>query len=620
MCVGDVCATARFFPDLRLNYAEALLHRAARLPAILSCHAGGRCERLTRGELQGKVARLATAFARLGVKPGNRVVAITRNNAEAVIAALAAAAIGGVFSSCEPHLGASAILSCFAPLRPVVLLAALRAEPWDAGAPVASRVAEVAAALPTLAAIIALDDGPVPAALPAHRLAELTQATGDDVAAWRPFPFDHPLFVLFSSETIGAPRGIVHGAGGALVEHHKEHRLHCDLRPGERLFFQASCGSVMWNWQLSALAAGVELVLFDGPVEGPEVWRLVAEQGVTVFGTSPDYLQVCERAGFSPGRDLKLSTLRAVASTGSILYPEQYDWVREHVGPMPLQSMFGAMDILGCFFLGNPDLPVARGAAQCRSLGLDVRALPPSDQPESRVGELVCATPFPSRPLGFLDDPDGSRFRETYFSRNQGLWTQGGLVERTVDGGWVMHGRLDDALNRGTRVAPAASISMRRFEERDLQGVHLLGRRCFSKDQQMAGDAWRFTDTPAGVVPGMVAVDGDRIVASYTAWPATLYIGGEIVQGAQSRDTMTDPDYRGRGLFVKLASACYEMMQGLGYEVLYGFPNEQSYPGFVRRLNWTHIGDVAVLKRLIPGYPAYWTRFRCSPRRAGAGH
>ncbi|WP_284275668.1 AMP-binding protein [Bradyrhizobium iriomotense] len=263
---------------------------------------------------------------------------------------------------------------------------------------------------------------------------------------------------MFSSGTTGPPKCIQHGVGGTLLEHVKEHRLHCDLAPGDKLFFQTSCGWMMWNWQLSALASGVELVLYDGPLEGPDTfWGIVAEEGVTVFGTNPAYLHFCEQAAFSPRRTLNLSALRAVLSTGSILYPRQYDWVRDEVkATIPLQSISGGTDIIGCFVLGNPNLPVHRGEAQCRSLGLDVRSLPPPDDPQAAIGELVCANPFPSRPLGFRGDVDGRRFHATYFAQNPGFWTHGDLIEATPHGGWKLHGRSDGILNvRGIRVGTA---------------------------------------------------------------------------------------------------------------------------------------------------------------------
>ncbi|MBR0780168.1 acetoacetate--CoA ligase [Bradyrhizobium iriomotense] len=462
VCVGDACETARFFPDLRLNYAECLLAGGSGEPVLTACHADGSRERFTRGALRVTVDRLAKSLQRLGVRPGDHVVAIARNNAEAVIACLATAAIGATFASCAPDMGVPAILARFAPLEAVVLFGCLQAERWDAGVPVAERVLETAAGLPSLAAIIALDDGSLDVdegTTPLHRLTDLLcDDGGKDGPGWPRHPFNHLLFTMFSSGTTGPPKCIQHGAGGTLLEHLKEHRLHCDLRPGDKLFFQTSCGWMMWNWQLSALASGAEIVLYDGPLAAADTfWRIVAEEHVTVFGTNPAYLHFCEQKGFVPGQVFDLSALRAILSTGSILYPRQYDWVSSKVkASMPLQSISGGTDIMGCFVLGNPDLPVHRGEAQCRSLGLDVRSLPPPDDPQAKIGELVCANPFPSRPLGFHGDADGTRFHAAYFAQNPGFWTHGDLIEATPHGGWRLHGRSDGVLNvRGIRIGTA---------------------------------------------------------------------------------------------------------------------------------------------------------------------
>ena len=462
VCVGDLCESAKFFPNLKMNYTEILLGEDANLDqvAITACRFNDIPERLTRKELSVKVARLASFLDHLGVRPGDRVAVIARNGAEAIVAALAAASIGAVFCSCAPEMGTFAILSRFTQIAPVVLMGHARPASWDIGPSVADRLTEVAGKLPSLKNIIVLDDAPLrrDLTIPVWRLIDVVNNHTFDLKSERPrFSFNHPLCILFSSGTTGTPKCILHGAGGTLLEHIKEHRLHCDLRSGDKLFFQTSCAWMMWNWQLTALASGTELVLYDGPLNTPEaLWRLVEEQAVTVFGTNPAYLQLCERMQFSPRRTFSLAALRGILSTGSTLYPRQFDWVRSNVKELPLQSISGGSDIIGCFVLGNPNLPVYRGEAQCRSLGLDVRSLPAAAEPNASIGELICANPFPSRPLGLYGDESGEHFHEAYFSQNAGVWTHGDLIEFTPGGGALLHGRSDGVLNvRGIRVGPS---------------------------------------------------------------------------------------------------------------------------------------------------------------------
>ncbi|MBV8577340.1 MAG: acetoacetate--CoA ligase, partial [Acetobacteraceae bacterium] len=456
VCIGDTVEHAVFFPNLSLNYAENLLAGDDERVAVIACQPG-RTVQISRQNLRERVRRAATGLAGLGVGAGDRVVAIAYNDADTVVACLATAALGASFSTAAPDMAAPAILSRFTQLSPAVLMAHTEQRP---GSQLRRTLEDVIADLPSLRAIVCLGDAdilPHPS-VPVHRLSDLI-GQSPPLVAWRKFPFNHPLFILFSSGTTGVPKCIMHGAGGTLLEHLKELRLHCDLRPGERLFFQTSCAWMMWNWQLSALACRATIVLNDRPMDNPgALWSIVAEHDVDVFGTSPAYLKLCETAGYLPINQHVFTRLRAILSTGSILYDSQFDWVVQNVKRVPLQSISGGTDIIGCFVLGNPDLPVHRGEAQCRSLALDVDAVGPDGAavPPGEVGELVCRKPFPSRPLGFFGDPDGTRFQDAYFTQNPGLWTHGDRVSFTTYGTARMHGRSDGVLNvRGIRIGTA---------------------------------------------------------------------------------------------------------------------------------------------------------------------
>ena len=468
-CSGAECEVAQFFPNIRLSYAENLLRSEnptgdAR-PAITALDEDGQIARLSVGELRNRVRRLAAALGALGIGPGDRVVAIARNTAESVVACLACASLGAVWASTAPDFGTEATLNRFRQLAPKLLFAHPFYQYHGARRDILERIAEVAGALPTLETVVMLQPPVLEAGRPAFAFQVLTDLMDGippvpDGTPWPRFPFNHPLFILFSSGTTGAPKCIVHGAGGTLVEHLKEHRLHSAHGTRDKLFFHSSCGWMMWNWLVSALAAGTEIVLYDGSVSFPEpdsLLKIMQRAGVTVFGTSAAYLQYCRDAGLVPKECAPMPKLRAILSTGSILWDAQYDWIGENFGAsVSIQSISGGTDIIGCFVLGNPNLPVYRGESQCVSLGLDVRAMTAAGPLRTGTGELVCLNPFPSRPLGLFGDPAGARFHDAYFSQNEGVWTHGDLVELTDRGTARILGRTDGTLNvRGVRIGPA---------------------------------------------------------------------------------------------------------------------------------------------------------------------
>jgi acetoacetyl-CoA synthetase len=452
VCVGDDCEHAQFFPGLQLNYADALLSldvAPAQAPALVVHGADGESARWSRGELRERVARLAAALRTSGLRPGDRVAMVARNDGDAVVVALAVTAIGATLSTAAPDMGPDALLDRFTQVAPRWLFAHVQPRPFDSGMPLPDKLVELLTRLASVEVFVRIDGEslaadvtPLEVTLDGLRARDAPQPFD-----WPKFPFGHPLFVMFTSGTTGPPKCLVHGAGGTLLEHVKEHRLHIGLAPGDTLFYQTGCSWMMWNWQLSALASGAAIVTYPGPVATADtLWHIAASERVTVFGTSPPYLLMSQEAKLVPRASVDFGALRAVLSTGSVLHDWQYAWVRDNVKDVPLWSISGGTDIIGCFVLGSPLLPVHAGESPCRSLGLDVQV---------RDGQLVCANPFPSRPLGFLDDADGARFHAAYFTQNPGDWSHGDAAEQTERGGFRILGRLDGVLNvRGIKVSP----------------------------------------------------------------------------------------------------------------------------------------------------------------------
>jgi acetoacetyl-CoA synthetase len=451
---GERMPGARWFPGARLNFAENLLRGPAGEPAVVFRNERGARRELDWESLRAEVARIAAGLSADGIGPRDVVAGFLPNLPETVIAMLATASVGATWTSCSPDFGIQGVLDRFGQVQPKVLFTAdgyfYGGKTVDCCGPIAG----VLKKLPSVRRVVAVSY----AGAGASGLAKAAAfADYGDRAARLSFAraqFDHPLYVLYSSGTTGVPKCIVHGSGGTLLQHLKEHRLHTDLKPGDKLFYFTTCGWMMWNWLASALASQATIVLYEGsPLHpGPEVlWEMAASEGVTVFGTSPKYLAALEKAGYRPRERHGIGVLRTVLSTGSPLAPEQFDFVAGAIGPdVQLASISGGTDIVSCFALGNPLLPVYRGELQCRGLGMKVEVWNDGGRPVTgEKGELVCTAPFPSMPVGFWNDVDGRRYRSAYFERFPGVWHHGDYAILTARGGLVILGRSDAVLNPG---------------------------------------------------------------------------------------------------------------------------------------------------------------------------
>jgi acetoacetyl-CoA synthetase len=447
---------AEWFPGAALNYAAHALRTEQAGPALVGrSQTRGRVE-LSTVELRDQVARCRAGLARLGVGRGDRVAAYLPNIPEAVVAFLATASLGAIWSSCAPEFGTRSVVDRLRQIEPAVLLAV---DGYRYGAKAVDRAGEVAAVraeLPTLRATVTVpylagDDEAArhPGSLGWDELlAEPADLAFEDV------PFDHPLYILYSSGTTGLPKAIVHGHGGILVEHHKVLALHNDLGPGDRFFWFSTTGWMMWNYLVSGLLVGATPVLFDGDPGHPDLaalWHLSAEEGVTFFGTSAPFLLACRKAGVEPAAVADLSALRSVGSTGAPLPAEGFDWVYEAVGgDLLLSSVSGGTDVCTAFVGGCPLVPVRSGEISCRYLGARVEAFDEAGRSVvGEQGELVITAPMPSMPVSFWGDADGSRYRAAYFEGHPGVWTHGDWITLFPDGACTITGRSDATLNRG---------------------------------------------------------------------------------------------------------------------------------------------------------------------------
>ena len=449
---------AKWFTQARLNFAENLLRRRDDAVALVFRGEDRVRSACTYGQLYDEVSRTAQALRAAGVVAGDRVAGYLPNMPAAVIATLATASLGAIWSSCSPDFGVQGVLDRFGQIEPKVLFAADGYFYAGKTIDVLPRLGELAERLPTVQRLVVVPYTRARPDVTSVRSGILLDAfTAKFNPADIPFerlPFDHPLYVLYSSGTTGVPKCIVHGAGGTLLQHLKEHRLHADVKAGDRLFYFTTCGWMMWNWLVSGLASEATLMLYDGsPFAGENriLFDYAQDEKIDIFGTSAKYIDACAKLALEPAKTHDLSSVRTILSTGSPLAPEGFDYVYGHVkADVQLASISGGTDIISCFALANPIGPVWRGELQARGLAMKVEVYDEDGRPvRQQKGELVCTAPFPSMPVAFWNDPDGAKYRAAYFERFPGIWWHGDYVELTAHDGLIIYGRSDAVLNPG---------------------------------------------------------------------------------------------------------------------------------------------------------------------------
>ncbi len=456
---GSAMPSAHWFPGATLNFAEHLLQRRDNHTALVAIGEDGSREQLSYADLAAHVAGLQRSLKDAGVGMGDRVAAFMPNTWQTLVGMLAASSLGATWSSCSPDFGTQGVIDRFGQIEPKVLIAAAGYRYAGKRIDLTAKLNEILERLPSLQQLIVVPySNTQTRAADFHCAAKVAlwqdfyQAGGEP--AFTPVPFDHPLYILYSSGTTGVPKCIVHGTGGTLLQHVKELGLHTDLRADDTLFYYTTCGWMMWNWLVSGLALGATLVLFDGSPFHPGAERLIDlidAENISIFGTSAKFIAALEKAGAKPSNTHRLQHLKAILSTGSPLSHESFEYVyREIKADVCLSSISGGTDIVSCFALGNPVLPVWRGELQCKGLGMDVQVWNEAGQPViSEKGELVCAQHFPCMPVGFWQDANGSKFQAAYFDTFPGIWAHGDYAEITAHGGLVIHGRSDAVLNPG---------------------------------------------------------------------------------------------------------------------------------------------------------------------------
>lgn len=447
---------ARWFSGAQFNFAQKLLSRKDDHPALVSINEDNIKKTISYKQLYAEVAQCAAGLKAIGIKQGDRVAAVMPNTQQTIIAMLATSSLGAIWSSCSPDFGVQAIIDRLGQIQPKVLFICDGHQYQGKKHCAAEKIFQLNNAITSLIQLVIcpnideqLDINHLPNTLYWNQF--IKPAT---LCHFVSLPFDHPLYILFSSGTTGKPKCIVHGAGGTLLQHLKELGLHTDIHAHDNLCFYTTCGWMMWNWMVSVLALGATLTLYEGSPTYPEnnrLFKLINEEQITVFGTSAKYISTIEKTGVKPKNEFDLDNLRCILSTGSPLLPKSYDFVYEQIkAEIQLSSISGGTDIVSCFALGNPILPVYRGELQCLGLGMAVEVFDEQGHSTRKArGELVCTKPFPSMPIGFWNDKDKIAYKNAYFNRFPGIWAHGDFAEITEHNGLIIYGRSDAVLNPG---------------------------------------------------------------------------------------------------------------------------------------------------------------------------
>lgn len=447
---------SEFFPQAQLNYAENLLRRRDEKVAITFWAEDQIKTTLTFRELYDQTSQLVQYFQSIGLKKGDRVAAYVPNTPQTLIFMLATATLGAIWSSCSPDFGVKSVLDRFQQIEPTLFISADRSIYKGKSHSLQHKIAEIQSELPTLkqTIVFAYDDTTCPEMPHTHSWDAIKKTYSPQDIQFERFPFRTPLFIAFSSGTTGKPKCIVHGAGGTLIQHMKEHQLHCFIQPNDRVFYYTTCGWMMWNWQVSALASGASLALYDGSPFFPDPYHLFRYTDavcITLFGTAAKFIEALRKEMIFPKQQHSLESLKLLTSTGSPLSQDGFTYIHHHIkGTIPIASISGGTDILSCFVLGNPISPVYAGHIQGPGLGMDVKIYNDQGQPiVGEKGELVCTTPFPSMPVCFWHDDTGASYEKAYFGLFPNVWCQGDFALQTAEGGFIIEGRSDAVLNPG---------------------------------------------------------------------------------------------------------------------------------------------------------------------------